>query len=203
MKALLKKDYLVIKKNMKMFMLIIILFVIAGTFNDNDAFYVVFPMMLSSVLVMSLISYDERYHFDSYCAALPVSRKLAVSEKYILSGILVGGIFLLCLLGMGYRGVITGPKANTEILSMLIVAILPPSVLLPLIYKYGTEKARLYNYIVILVGVGISYLASDVVAHADDFRISLVPSFVAAVILGAGAYFSWTLSVKFYSAREL
>ena len=65
MKALLLKDWLVTKKYLRMLLFMDLCFLAVGVFGTGSIeFFSVFPMVMWTALVSSLISYDERFHFD-------------------------------------------------------------------------------------------------------------------------------------------
>lgn len=203
MRALLQKDWIVIKKYFKMYMLMIALFLCAGAINAKDEFFVIFPLVMSAILTMALISYDERFRWDSYCAAMPISRRLYVSEKYVIDLIMAAIIFIPCVIGLATRHSLNSGEFCTVLLIMLIAALLMPAIMLPIVFKLGVEKARLTYYIVIGASIGISYIASEALSYSVTLSIRFVSVLIAAVIFAILFWYSWKLSVRFYEQREL
>ena len=203
MRALLQKDWIVLKKYFKMYLLMVALFVCAGAVNAKDEFFVTFPLVLSTAITMSLISYDERFHWDSYCAAMPVSRKLFVTEKYVIDLIMAGIIFIPCVIGLASRHSLTSGEFCTVLLIMLGAALLMPALMLPVIFKLGVEKGRLTYYIMIGLGIGICYLSSEALSYSVTMSIGIVGVLIAAVVFAALFWYSWKLSVRFFADREL
>ena len=203
MRALLQKDWIVLKKYFKMYMLIVALFLCAGTINAKDEFFVIFPLVMSAILTMALISYDERFRWDSYCAAMPISRRLFVSEKYLIDLIMAAIIFIPCVIGLASRHGLNSNEFSTVLLVMLGAALLMPAIMLPIIFKLGVEKGRLTYYIVIGFGIGISYIVSEALSYSVTLHLGIVSVLVAAVIFAVLFWYSWKLSIRFYEQREL
>ena len=92
MKGLLKTDWYMLWKYGKITLLSCLIFLVAGSLNTTNLFFMVYPVIVGSALSKSLFSYDERSGWDRYCDALPLTRKLVVSEKYLFTLTLVAGI---------------------------------------------------------------------------------------------------------------
>ena len=134
MKALLYKDFLVTKKYLRMLLMMDLIFVAVSIFGSSEApFLTIFPLVMCAPTVTSLLSYDERFHFDRSCDMLPVSRKMQVDEKYLLALGYVAVIFLLCSLGV-FRRLPAGPDRTLLLTAMLAGGLLPVSLLLPVMF---------------------------------------------------------------------
>ncbi len=207
MKALLYKDFLVAKKYLKMLFVMDLLFVTVSIFGSSETpFLTIFPLVMCAPTVTSLLSYDERFHFNRCCDSMPVSRKTQVDEKYLLALGYVAVIFLLCALGV-FRRFPAGGERTLLLTAMLAGGLLPVSLLLPVMFRLGTEKGRIFYYVIYIGSLILTYGAAGV--GASDGVGQAVP------VLGPGAFFaallvllalfalSWFLSVRFYRKREL
>lgn len=203
MKALLYKDFLVAKKYLRMLFLMDVIFVAVSIFGSNEApFLTVFPLVMCAPTVTSLLSYDERFHFDRSCDSMPVSRKAQVDEKYLLALGYVAVIFLLCALGV-FRRLPAGGERTLLLTAMLAGGLLPASLLLPVMFRLGTEKGRVFYYVVYIVSLALTYGASGVgVTGAQGLPGPGLFWGVLAVLLALFAL-SWFLAVRFYQKREL
>ena len=149
MKALLYKDFLVTKKYLRMLLMMDLIFVAVSIFGSSEApFLTIFPLVMCAPTVTSLLSYDERFHFDRCCDSMPVSRKTQVDEKYLLALGYVAVIFLLCALGV-FRRFPAGGERTLLLTAMLAGGLLPVSLLLPVMFRLGTEKGRIFYYVVL------------------------------------------------------
>ena len=205
MKALLYKDFLAAKKYLKMLFLMDAVFVAVSIFGSSEApFLTIFPLVMCAPTVTSLLSYDERFHFDRSCDMLPVSRKMQVDEKYLLALGYVAVIFLLCSLGV-FRRLPAGPDRTLLLTAMLAGGLLPVSLLLPVMFKVGSEKGRVFYYVVYFASLVLTYGASAVGVTDGDVQALPGPGLfwrTLAVLLLLLAL-SWFLSVRFYQKREL
>lgn len=81
MKALLYKDFRVMWKQMKAFLLLIAIFcLIPNQALNLSAFFVVYAGLM---LPMSLMSYDERAKWDTFAAMLPYASREIVLSRYL------------------------------------------------------------------------------------------------------------------------
>ena len=201
MKALLYKDFLVAKKYQRMFLLMDLFFVVIGIVGDVP-FFLILPLAMSSALVSSLVSYDERAHFDRTCDILPVSRKEQVLEKYLLGFVYAAVLFLLGCVGVVRHFAPGTPERTMMLLTMLGAGLLPTALILPAVFRLGMEKARVFYYIFYFGGVGLSALAGG----AADEGVSALPAGLfppAALVLLLLYALSCLLSIRFYERREL
>ena len=87
MSALLLKDYYVIFRQMKIFLLLILVFsCIPGTF------YSTFAVVYASMLPYTALAYDERSRWDQMAAMMPYSARDVVLSKYLFGWIAVAVI---------------------------------------------------------------------------------------------------------------
>ena len=203
MLALLKKDWLVATKTYKMMMLVLLLFALVGMTTPRDFFYVLFPLVLCSALSASLISYDENSHWDVFTGALPVSRAQVVTERYLFHLLCAAVVFALCALGIHRLYGLTSREGCSMLFLMLFSALLLPALVLPLMFKLGAAKGYLYSMLILAVGIGVAYLASEAMSYSVLLEVGPAACVIAAVVLLALFVLSWRRSVRIFEAREL
>lgn len=207
MKGLLLKDFYMTKKYCKMIILCILLFAGVSVAESSNLFFQFYPVVMASMLPVSILGYDEKCHWDVYGQIFPYSRKQFVSVKYLMSLFCVCGMWLLLavvqVVGMLVNK--TGMQNNFLFFFFLVLSsgILSSGILLFVIFKFGTEKGRLaYLVIIALVcGGGAVSMSTDVSLH-----IPVSANVLSLLILTASAavfFLSWLLSMKIYEKREL
>ncbi|MEG0145065.1 MAG: ABC-2 transporter permease, partial [Clostridia bacterium] len=92
MKALLIKDWYVISRSMRFFLIILLLFALLPGMNFG-----VFALVYTIMLPVNAMAFDERAKWDRYAGAMPFSRRTMVVEKYVLG-------YLSALGAMGFMG---------------------------------------------------------------------------------------------------
>ena len=208
MKGLLKKDLLMIVKYCRFLVLMCLVFAVMSGFSTEEDgsgnfFFLVYPVLLGSIMPITLMSYDERSHWDLYCSTLPLSRKTVVNERYLL-GFLCFLVFLA--LTMLSQAVVLLPQGRGgelgDLVGMLcLIGLLPPAVMLPICFRWGVEKARILYYGLSGVMVAGGLIVGQELMLAGAMRMGsatwLIP--LLALLLFAA---SWVLSVKLYQKRE-
>ena len=92
MKALLLKDIKVLAGNMKLYFILILLYILLGGFVPDLGIFQLYPILLFSLFPVTALSYDERCHWTRFGITLPVSRSELVLSKYILG--IAGAVFI-------------------------------------------------------------------------------------------------------------
>ena len=197
MLALLKKDLNTLTKQYKMYVLLLVFFLCAGSVSTTDEFFSTFPMVVCSWFTANLIAYDERQE-----AGLEVSRKLYVQAKYLFQFLVVGLSLVICISGLASRYEVGSADFCNVLLMMLAAALLVPSITLPIIFKNGAQKSFLKYMAVLVVGVAMCYYFSAAFEHRYIAQIGLVPCIIAAVAFLVLYFVSCKLSIKYFEARE-
>ncbi len=150
MRGLLVKDFIFMKKNKKMVIMLLAIEIIflAMQGAESAPFIIGYMTMGCGMLVLSSITTDEYTKSMAFLMALPISRKEYVLEKYIFSVICNLFGFLLatipcCIMKPAQAGEVLG-------LAMVILAVmlLVQMAMLPAQLKYGGERGR-----IVLMGI--------------------------------------------------
>ncbi len=203
MKGLLLKNFYMLMGYCRSFLVLILVFLVIGQADPGNAFITFYPCIMGGVLVTSLISYDEREHWDQYAATMPYSRALIVSSYYLTALIILTGTVSLSFGVNCLRYAVMGGEVEPlmDLLpNLLIMSLLPAAAMIPPSIRFGTEKGRtaylmaIGGFCAILAFIGIS----DSAALLRGISLWLV-------VLGAAVAFavSWCLSIRFYQKREL
>ncbi len=208
MKGLLLKDWYMMKKYCRSYLLIAAVFLTVSLVNDDNMFFMFYPCLLCGTLPVTLLAYDERSRWTQYSAALPYTKTQIVSEKYLIG--LLAQVVALAVTGIvqGIKMTMTGNFALREfsvlMLLFLIITAITSSISLPLVFKLGVEKGRLAYYLMIGFAGGASVWASSFFRgqHMPEAQPYGILALLTAVGIGAYA-FSWNLSVAFFQKREV
>ena len=199
MSALLLKDYYVIFRQMKIFLLLILVFsCIPGTF------YSTFAVVYASMLPYTALAYDERSKWDQLAAMMPYSARDVVLSKYVFGwigvAIAAAATFVLqTILSFVWLSDVTGPSVPVILLSVC-VAVCILDITLPMMFRFGVEKARLAMLLIIfLVCAGAGAVSAIDQSGGPDFGFQMwAPPMVAVVMTAV----SVPLSVRFYGRRR-
>lgn len=207
MKGLLLKDFYMIGKYCRFFILMNVIFLVGSIMGEEYMFYAFFPSILLGILPMTLIAYDERSKWSVYGNIFPYSRAQMVSVKYVIALIGVGTATLLTFivqcLRMFQNSSVTWQEAGIIATISGIVGMINPSILLPFIFKYGVEKGRIIYYI----GLG-GVSAASVMFFKDAKLLEVLQDVEGSlfwVLFGVIVLFalSWLLSIRIYQKKEL
>ena len=203
MKGLLFKDLYTIKMQSTFLLLIVFLGAFLTYSNGNAGFLIV---ILGITIPVNAIAFDERANWDKYALTMPISRKDLTISKYVLALVV---LVLGTLLSSGFMFFIHkgDPAANLAMIGgSFLFGMLLISLLLPLCFKLGTEKARLFLIIIVfgVVGIGTFILSNDRLASFSPAEASLstvVGVIAAAIILIFIA--SMLLSLRIMEKKEI
>lgn len=207
MKGLLLKDFYMAMKYCRAYALIAVAFAFLSAFNGN-AFYIYYPMILASNIPVTLISYDERSKWQIYADTMPCSRKSVVAGKYLMMLICLAAIITLEGIAMAVYTLRSGTFAEAEFVQiaglLLLVGILPPCLMLPIIFKFGAEKGRLMYYLTIGFAFAVIYIYQSAVKSSGSMAaVGSVLGWIAPVLALLALAVSWAISVRVYEKREL
>ena len=201
MKGLFLKDLYMIKAYFRTLIAIAVVFIISSFWGGGNMFLIIYPMIVAAMLPMSILSYDEKSRWDVYCGTLPCSKSAVVSVKYLSCLVYVAVMFALSLLVQSLRITRAGGDMSelAVIMAMLLsIGLVGPSLMLPVIFRLGTEKGRMAYYVVIGALCALSFLLPEKLPAALANSVALLPLAAAALFAA-----SWLLSVYFYRKREL
>ena len=86
MKGLIRKDLYMLWKYMKAMLIAVGVFAVLSFAGNNDNLILtIYPGIITGMLPMTLLTYDEMEHFCPWCDSLPVTRKDYVTAKYLVA----------------------------------------------------------------------------------------------------------------------
>lgn len=200
MKALLLKDYYTLKKQLNIFLLIIVVFsVVPG--NSMSCFVIVFVSMLP----ITAIAYDERCKWDNLAIMMPFSTKSIVISKYMLGYISIAVASVLQAIINAIKGIPFIPNSFYVILIGICIAIIIQSFNLPFMFKLGVEKGRLVFYGVIAIfAIGLMVFGDSLENSIDSENLNLsmitVDLIIATIVINI---ISILISEKLYSSKKV
>ena len=209
MLGLIKKDLLVMKNNLKYFLLMILVFAFFS--RESNIIYFI-PIFISIMIFITTFSYDDYNKWNTYAITLPLSREKIVLAKYLTSLLLMVGTVLITFLLSFVIGTVNHSFDFDEVFPMLFgglfALVLLQSFMYPLIYKFGTEKGRIGLFVGVfavsgLVGYLVNHVKIDTTAFTgfiqffNQYGILLLS--IVMVILFVGSYF---VSKRIYLKKE-
>ncbi|WP_313639674.1 ABC-2 transporter permease, partial [Paenibacillus sp.] len=171
---------------------------------NNTSFFGGMVCILSAMLPVTALSYDERAKWDKFALTMPVSRRDMVTSKYVLglSFSLLGVIiFFLCNL-------LTKVELSLNLTTSLVflgLGILVLSLTLPILFKFGVEKGRILMMLIFFVPAGIIMLLPNLglsFTRPSENLLKML-TYAAPVALIAIALISIMVSIRIYQRKEI
>ena len=209
MLGLIKKDFLLIKANLKQMLVIFAIYLILIFQGTMDITFVV--PLIGIMLFISTFSYDDFNNWNSYAVTLPNGRKNVVRAKYIASIILTIILAAVALtIGIGISYTKTNSINLDEIISSLMGTMLSSiiiiSLLYPIVFKFGATNGRIILFAVVFGIAGIGALIAqfvdttpiiNMINRLDSYSLIAIP-IISAILLGI----SYLISNKIYQNKE-
>lgn len=153
MKGLILNDFLSMRKLMKSILFVFVVFgVVWGTMDQAATGAIVICVMGISYL-FNLFSYDEYYHWEEYVSILPLTRKQIVLARYMTFAV---GSLMLLLISSVYTLIFEG---ISECMMMIFISLCmqgySTAVIIPIAYKFGMQKGRMFYILLMMVPFGI------------------------------------------------
>ena len=221
MTGLILKDFLILRKTLRSYLMILIVY--AGiAFSGAWSADIVGVLMVVMVMMlpMNVFAYDKQCQWDTYGLALPVGRTKTVAARYLCVLLLcVFSVALTALLGAALyaAGRIDEPAEFMVTCSVMgLMSILVNAIMLPFLYKFGPERARMMFFgimggivllAVLILGPlgGIDRLKALELEQPTLAQLTIVP--VIAGIAGIAGLvllaLSFLLSRHFYGSKDV
>ena len=209
MLGLIKKDFLLIKANLKSMIIIFVIYIMLAFQGTFDVTFII--PLIGIMLFISTFSYDDFNNWNSYAVTLPNGRKNVVRAKYIASIILTIILAIVSLtIGIGISYTKTNSINLDEIISSLMGTMLSSiiiiSLLYPIVFKFGATNGRIILFAVVFGIAGIGALISNfidmtpvinMINELDNYALIAIP-IISIILLGI----SYLISNKIYKNKE-
>lgn len=203
MKGFLKRDYYLIRSNLRFYILFMAAFAILAVFTDfSTSFFALYVVIFAMSSILGLFSYDDFNRWTAYGAAVHSGRMAMVDARYLMTLLIAVGMAAVQIL-MG----LLGKEEDVLLMAAIYVGVLLlyASLALPISYFFGGTKARTVMVVVIAVmaaGVGIGGSILNIQSVHGGLR--LPPVTVMVPLLGiASLALSWRVAVGIMARKEL
>ena len=155
MKGLLLKDFCILKKQIKLMVVFVIFYAIWAVAAKMPTMMGTMVILLSIMMPISSMSYDEAGQWYRYAFSLPIPRRTLVLSKYVL-GFLVslGGLVVSAIGNIIILALTNGENALESwlaIIGFLELGVIFLSIIIPILFKYGVEKGRLFIVVIAVI----------------------------------------------------
>lgn len=205
MKGLLLKDFYALRKQGRVIFALSIFYLILGLSSGNIGMFGTMITLLSAMLPITTMSYDEYHKWDRYALAMPVSRKTIVLSKYclgIICSLAASLLVLLVNLLMSLTNELSLILILQSNLVFIVVANLFLAIVLPIIFKFGIEKGRMIMLMVIaLPTLGLILLGKLGVSLPSE-QVLIRMLYLSPIVVFIFVFLSIQLSNKIYQQKE-
>ena len=210
MKGLLLKDFCILKKQMKLMVVFVIFYAIWAVAAKMPTMMGTMVILLSIMMPISSMSYDEAGQWYRYAFSLPIPRRTLVLSKYVL-GFLVslGGLVVSAIGNIIILALTNGENALESwltIIGFLELGVIFLSIIIPILFKYGVEKGRLFIVVIAVIPsllvalLGSTLKTSGTLMPSAELLQAILyssPLFTLAIFL-----ISFRISVGIYRKKE-
>ncbi len=206
MKGLLYKEFLSLKKYLHALVLLLVLYFGISVYSGEVSFFAGFSAMAAVIVTFSAFTYDTYANWDRYALSLPLSRRDLVQGRYLFALSTVAICFLLNLACGGIILLFSKESFSLLLYSSFAVAgvsLLLISFIMPIAFRFGVDRGRIYAVVIALCIVGVMIAAQNY-AYALDRLLALLDRLLLLIplLLAALVFFSYRLSCRICSKKE-
>jgi hypothetical protein len=216
MKGLIIKDFINLKKNLRIMLVLTLVYGFMAFMQGDASFFSTIFTMLFAILLLSTYSYDEMSKWEGFALTMPFKRDCIVQGKYLT-------MLLLTLMGSAFSAifslVLNVVLKKSDLLEGLkvigagaAVVILFYSIVIPFITKLGVEKARYIFFVVYLIPFVLGYMINKQLKNGgiripeELLRIGNIIGenvyVIVPLVLIAALGISYTISINIYQKKE-
>ena len=174
MSGLVRKDFYVVKSMGRSYLFMFGVFAFLSMMGVYDGVSVLsfLAVMMLIMLPINTFAYDEQSGWEKLAAATPAGRRGVVGAKYLFTVLLLAVGLALCagIQASMYAFGIHGDGTLGECLEASMITVcaggILNAILLPLIFRFGTQKSRIFFMIAMGVEVQIEDMAFDALVAA-------------------------------------
>ncbi|MBU5332482.1 ABC-2 transporter permease [Anaerocolumna aminovalerica] len=210
MSGLVLKDILNLKRYMKQMGIILIVYLFMSINFKNPNLILFMMVFVTTMLIVTSMAYDESTKWDKYALTMPITKKDLVKSKYVLLILLAlsGGVISLisAFILSRFIGVVDYEEMLLTGGGVVLASLLLFSLLLPIIFKMGTEKARIIMIILFTVPTilitGFSKIIKDLnMPQLTTEQIKYL-GYASPFIVLFIVFLSYNLSVSIVNKKE-
>ena len=213
MKGLLVKDLYMSKSYCRVYVLIaatfLVLHAVTTMSGNENLFFLLYPTVLAGMVPVNLIAYESQCKWEQFAGTLPYTRAQLVSAKYLIGLLFFGILLVLSLAVMSLAMAIAGSFSPVTLWNQIVLMALcffgSCTIILPLVFRFGVEKARIFYLTAIGLLCGLTAAIAFISSGSSySWNVELPRATPLMALAAAVVYLlSWGLSIRFYQEREL
>ncbi|MBF4695253.1 ABC-2 transporter permease [Fusibacter ferrireducens] len=215
MKSLILKDLYNIGHHSRSMLLMLLIFGVIFLPTNGLISYVIMCCVMCSMMIVTTFAFDENAKWTKYAVIMPVSKNQIVLSKFIvlliftvigtLVGSIVGGIGGALIQVFDYARLEDWINLITTSGIGLVIAFFFGSIVIPLLYKYGAEKARVLSLVAfvlpVVACVGL-YKVLLTLGFVFSDRLVFTGMMLSPVLVLIWSIFMYKISCKIFGQQE-
>lgn len=183
MKGLLLKDYYMLLKQVKLYLVFIVILSLIPSMNLSSI-----ATVYAAMLPITVIAFDERSKWDQLAVMMPYSKRELVFSKYLIGyfAVFVCGLLSFALQAM--IGVFTKQGFPVEqmltIVLTSVVGLVLLAINLPFMFWLGVERGRIVFMVLVAVTVFVGMMSADSAKQVLETS-TITPGFLLGVSAAA------------------
>ena len=213
MTGLLYKDFLALKGHLSTYVVFFVIYgglCAAGVFSPSVLGGMV--VLISIITPMTTVTSDDISRWNRFAVATPACRRGVVAGKYLFTLLMVllsTAVVSLLMVALSPTGRLDAPLGEVllAVLACGGIALLMNAVVLPLLLKFGAEKARMVSMALFLAVFGGFALVG--LAAGNGFTLPAPPAWLIAALPGllallavGGFVLSYFIAQAVYAKKE-
>ena len=213
MTGLLYKDFLALKGHLSTYVVFFVIYgglCAAGVFSPSVLGGMV--VLISIITPMTTVTSDDISRWNRFAIATPACRRGVVAGKYLFTLLMVllsTAVVSLLMVALSPTGRLDAPLGEVllAVLACGGIALLMNAVVLPLLLKFGAEKARMVSMALFLAVFGGFALVG--LAVGNGFALPAPPAWLMAALPGllallavGGFVLSYFIAQAVYAKKE-
>lgn len=174
--GLIIKDFINLKRNIKVLGFIILIYGISSYIMKDASYFGSIFTLVFGLLMLTTYGYDDYAKWDNYALTLPINRNDIILAKYMVLLLLTFVGAVINILFTGLMSAIQNTHMDTNMLRDTWIAaglgfalvILFYSIVLPFITKFGIEKARIICILIYGIFFGIYMFFRNIIQEGNS-----------------------------------
>lgn len=202
MKGLILKDFITIKKQLRIYTVFIIFFAFTSIFSGDTSFLGGILCLYCAMIPVNTLAYDEMVKWDKYALSMPITRRDIILSKYFIGLISISiGLLIMTVFNL----FLPVKEGNSFFISLIFfgLSIVFLSILLPVIFKFGVEKGRMAMMLTLFLPAILIMVASKINLPVPNAEAIKIAAYFSPVIIILILLVSMSISLRIYTKKEL
>ncbi|WP_018213084.1 ABC-2 transporter permease [Desulfitobacterium hafniense] len=206
MKGLIIKDIFALRQQGKILLALLVFYAVYSVVFQNLSMLAAMTVLLCVMLPVTTMAYDEKSKWDKYALSMPIPRKAIVFSKYLFA--IIAEFLAVIIVGIlgGIIVFFTGEMAIGEMLVMTLalggVGLFFLALILPILFKFGVEKARLIMLLVFFVPSMLVMMIPQLGIEPPSVQTLRFLGYLSPLIVAGILLLSIKISIGIYSKKE-